>query len=279
METKIYDALLEKLEAENPQKLEELTALHWFTKADSIEYDSLKCAERPDFLMVVRGRLIGVEITMAVRNLHGTHFPSKQIEQAHRDFARKLLERVKPKLHLEIGLIFNDEIPVAKSAVAKALDAVVPEIERVSENMAHHSVRRLVRDKEDFRGDTGQILSVCKEIPEFLQHIQLLNDGHKFTCVCGSRGGVLSDFTDEDLVPILLKKHKALKGYQHCDEHWLVIVAGALPPIYMPKEPPKILIPTMASAFGDLVVTMPVQSDFDRVCYFKCPTDVYQITP
>ena len=270
--------ILEKLAAENPQKLEELTAFHWFTKAARIEHENLYSTERPDFLMVVGGRSIGVEITMVERNLPGTRFSAKQIEQAHREFAEGLLGRVKPKLPLEIGLIFNDEIPVDKATVAEALDVIVPEIDRVSEHMAHHSVERLVRDQGDLRGFPKQSLHVCNEIPDFLQHIQRLNDGHAFTCVCGSRSGILSDFTDQDLAPILQRKHKALKGYGRCDEHWLVIVAGTLPPIYMPDEPTRILIPTTASAFGGLAVTEPVQSDFDRVYWFKGPADVKILT-
>jgi len=269
---------LNDLAAENPQKLEELTAFHWFTKAQGIEYQHLCPNERPDFVMVAGGRQIGVEITMAERNLQGACFSARQIEQAHREFAKTLLSRVKPKLHLEIGLVFNDEKPVDKTTIDKALDIIVPEINRVSQNMPHHSVERLVRDKTDVRGASDQVLHVCKDIPDFLQHIHLFNDGHKFTCIGGSRGGVVSDFTDQDLAPILQRKHKALKGYGRCDEQWLVIVAGTLPPIYMPEEPPKILIPTTASAFGGLAVAMPVQSDFDRVFYFKSPSDAYQLT-
>ena len=270
--------ILEEIAANNPQKLEELTAFHWFTRAQDIKSTKLYFSERPDFLMEMEGNAIGVEITMAERNLPGSPFSAKQIEQAHRAYAEALLERVRPKIPLEIGLIFNDEVPVDKSSVAESIDAVVSEIDRISNQMAYHSVERLVRNVGDIRTSSGQPLHVCKEVPDFLQHIQLFNDGQEFTCVAGSRGGILYDFTDADLEPILQRKHKALKGYAKCDEQWLVIVAGTLPPIYRPDEPPKIFIPSTSQAFSGVSVSTPIVSDFDRVVFFQSPTTVHQLT-
>lgn len=41
------------------------------------------------------------------------------------------------------------------------------------------------------------------------------------------KGGIVPNFTDENLNSILLKKNKALEKYKCCDQNWLVIGEGA----------------------------------------------------
>lgn len=272
------DECLKKLFTEDPAKLEELAVLHWFTKVREVVYDSLECRERPDFILNIGERSIGVEITIAQRNLTGEKFAAIQIEKAQNDFAANLLDKVSPKLPVEIGLVFNREVPVNKDCADKALKVIVPKIDSISESMSEHSVERLVRSLEDGKWEDEPTTHICEEIPDFLQHIQLFNDGHKFTSVAGGGGAFIENFTDEDLLPILESKHKVLKGYVDCDEHWLIVYCGMVPPIWFPEEPPKILMTSVAAAFADLEITKPIESDFDQVFFYKCPSHVHKLT-
>lgn len=88
----------------------------------------------------------------------------------------------------------------------------------------------------------------------------------------------MHDSTGSDLEPVLHRKHKAHRDYRRCDEQWLVIVAGQVPQIVLPEEPPKLLIPSMASTFSGINVQDPVSSDFDRVYFFRSPADVTRLT-
>lgn len=49
----------------------------------------------------------------------------------------------------------------------------------------------------------------------------------------------MHDSTGTDLEPVLHRKHQALRDYRRCDEQWLVIVAGQVPPIVLPKNRPN----------------------------------------
>ncbi|OXT02746.1 hypothetical protein B7H23_07690 [Notoacmeibacter marinus] len=268
---------LKKLATEDPKKMEELAAFHWFSKMWDVEYDYLALSERPDFVMKRGEQSIGVEVTMAQRSLPGSAFPAYQIEAAQRQFAEELLKAVAPKLHLDIGLILNDEVAVDKPSAKRALGIVADLIDEVSGGMAGHSVELLVRAEDDI-SFSDHPKHVCPEIPAFLQHIQLFNDGQTFTSISGSRGGTVHDYTEDDLRSVLERKHDALRGYSQCDEQWLIIVAGQVPPIYLFEEPPKILLPSMASTFYGVSVPTPIDTDFDRVFFFKCPAEVTELT-
>lgn len=269
---------LEELSIKNPAKLEELSVLHWFTRAIKLEWKNLKCQERPDFTLEIEDQLIGIEITMAQRTIPNTNFSAKQIEQAQKEFAENLFEQIKPKKPVEIGLIFNDEIAVNNTITSGALKIIAPEIERISENMKYHSVEHLVRTSDSKKFGDSSRTHICDVLPSFLQHIQIFNDGHQSTCITGCRGGFVENFNDQDLLPILEKKHKALKGYSTCDEHWLVIYCGTVPPIIFSDTAPNILMSSMASQFASIEVTHPIETKFNKVFFFQCPTHAHQLT-
>ncbi|WP_430449398.1 hypothetical protein [Rhodophyticola sp.] len=267
---------LEDLAKNDPKKLEELAAFHWFSVAAGIKYDQLYSTERPDFIFAQDGKTIGVEVTCSHRPVEG-RFQAQQIEEAQCEFATTLYERVKPKLPIDIGLILEDNVPVDKRLLNAALEEIIARIEEVSETMEPHSVVLLVRSESDLE-HSRQRKVICPEIPSFLQHIQLFNDGHKKTLVTGSRGCIVENFTDADLTPILERKHKALAGYRPCDEHWLLVAFGVIPAILLPNERPDTMIATISKSYGDIKISRPVQSDFDRVYLFKGPSEVVLIT-
>lgn len=262
---------------ENRKKHDELSAFHWFIKALGINYRGLEISESPDFIIQLGSRRIGIEITLAERR-SSRRFSMQQIESAQDEFARNLLQSVKPNLPLEICLIFNDGIAVDKKECSKSILIIATLINQISKSMRPHSAELLVRTENDLNS-ISQRKHVCPEIPNFLQHIQLLNDGHERSVVTGSRGCDLEYFTEEDLLSILDKKHKALSGYMDCDEQWLVIVSGQVPPLFvMHESQPEFMTPSIATSFYESNIDSPVESSFDKVYFFRSPADVTLLT-
>lgn len=249
----------------NPKKYHELAVLHWFTQAEKIIYEDITPTEKPDFIVYTKSQKIGIEITLAERR-SSTKFSLHQIESAQNDFALRLHKGINPKLPLEIHLAFEDDIPIEKKSSDIALEVLIPLINKMSEDMPHHSSKSLIK-------------KICNEIPEFIQRIGLLNDGHRKTVVTGSRGTILEYFTEEELLPILEKKHKALIDYQACDEHWLVIVSGQVPPLFVtPELSPSPIIPSIADYYAGVNIKTPISSKFDRVYFFNSPTEPTLLT-
>lgn len=269
---------LRNLYLEDPKKLDELSAFHWFTKAICLEYESLVLTERPDFIIDVGQRKIGVEITLAERNSPSSKYSSQQIEAAQIKFSKSLLQSINPKTPLNIGLVFEDGVVVdikQTSGVRKALEHRINEI---SGNMIPHSVELIVRSE----GDMCRInhrKHVFAGLPKFLQHIQLFNDGHEESVVTGARGGFLDAFSEADISSILEKKHHSLTGYQKCDEQWLVIVSGSVPPLFVEDDSrPNVFLPPMATSFAGVDAKLPLKSNFEKVYFFKSPTDATLLT-
>jgi len=67
-----------------------------------------------------------------------------------------------------------------------------------------------------------------------------------------SAGGVLPDLTIQHLQIILDKKHKALKQYKRCDEHWLLIEEGTF----------------LADSFGDISIEE-FETEFHKVFLYR----------
>ena len=134
----------------------------------------------------------------------------------------------------------------------------------------------LVRSEADLLLYPGA--EILTEIPEFLQNIQIWNEGQEFSAVTSSRGGIIESFSEEHLHRILEKKHKSLRSYRPCSEQWLVIVSGSIPPIILPEERPKLLLASAATNFADTDIARPIQSDFDRVYFFRSPTHAVNLT-
>jgi hypothetical protein len=274
---------IEALRQAAPQKLDELAALHWFLLAEGIACDGfvvgqggLAEEERPDFRLKMGDRMIGVEITMAQRPIVDVKFRPQQIEAAQNAFAEALEAALNPALPVIITLVFNDEVAVKPKEAEAALETIVREIDALTRDMAPRSGAMLVPTEGDTLRYPGA--HVCAAIPDFLQSIQLYNDGQDFTAFTGSRGGIVPRFADADLQAILPQKHAALKGYRACDEHWLVIVSGMVPRLLLPIERPKLSVLSAATVFGEIDIARPVRSDFDRVYFFKSPSHAILLT-
>lgn len=275
--------ILEQLAMVTPKKLDELSALHWFTQSEKIEFDEiltgeagLSAEERPDFRLRVGRKTIGIEITAAQRSIGESKFSAQQIEAAQNEFAKALKKTMQPAIPVIVTLAFNDEIAVEPKKAEAALSVIIDQIEGWTRSMEPISGVTLVPFKD--KATRFPNAHVCPEIPEFLQSIGIYNDGQNFSAVTASRGGIVEPFTEADLNPILQKKHEALKGYSPCDEHWLLIVSGMVPPIPNAKGRPAVLLPSSATNFADPEIARPIRSDFDRVYFFRSPTHAFNLT-
>lgn len=262
---------------EDRKKHDELSAFHWFVKALGISFRNFEISESPDFIIQLDSRRIGIEVTLAERR-SSQRFSIQQIESAQDEFARNLLQSVESNLPLEIGLTFEDGIAVDNKGCSKSLTIVATLINQISKSMRPHSAELLVRTENDLNS-FSQRKHICPQIPDFLQHIQLLNDGHNRSAVTGSRGCNLEYFTEENLLSILDKKHRALSGYIDCDEQWLVIVSGQVPPLFVTHESqPEFMIPSIATTLYKSNINHPIESSFDKVYFFRSPTDATLLT-
>ncbi|WGO98487.1 hypothetical protein QFX18_00215 [Saccharophagus degradans] len=269
---------LHNLYLENPKKHDELSAFHWFAKSICLEYESLVPTERPDFIVDLGNKKIGIEITLAQRNSPLSNYPSQQIEAAQTKFSISLLQSIKPNIPLNVGLVFEDGVAVDMKQVHKIQESLALYINEISGNMTTHSVELIIRSEGDMCRSKHR-KHIFPALPAFLQYIQLLNDGYEESVVTGARGGFLDSFTEADLFSILEKKHRTLTGYQKCDEQWLVIVSGLVPPLFMEHTSrPNVLLASIATSFAGVDAKLPLKSDFDRVYFFNSPTYATRIT-
>lgn len=269
---------IRNLYLENPQKHDELSAFHWFTKAICLEYESLVLTERPDFIIDSAERKIGIEITLAERNFSSSKFSSQQIEAAQTKFSESLLRSITPKIPLDVGLIFEDGVAVDIKQTNGVIEALSNSIYEISANMTPHSIELIVRSEGDMP-HSNHNKHILPSLPKFLQHVQLFNDGHKESVVTGARGGFLDSFTEADISSILEKKHRSLLGYQKCDEHWLVIVSGSVPPLFVEHDiRPTVLLPSIATSFAGVNTRLPLESNFEKVYFFKSPAHATLLT-
>lgn len=256
---------------ENRKKHDELSAFYWFLEALKIHYQGFEISESPDFIIQMESKNIGVELTLAERG-SPHQFSMQQIESAQSDFGEKLRQSMNPVLPINVHLVFEDGVAVQKKELMKSVMEVAALIDEVSKSMKLNSVELIVKNQERL-GKIENNFHISPNFPEFLQSIQLMNDGQKNSTVTGSRICILEDFTEKELAVILGKKHKALLNYTQCDEQWLVILSGQVPPLFEMKDhTPTLMIPSTATHFHTPNISHPIESSFDKIYFFSCPT-------
>lgn len=275
--------ILEQLATAAPKKLDELAVLHWFIQSEKIDCDEiltdeggLAAEERPDFRLRIGNKIIGIEITVAQRSIVDRKFSAQQIEAAQNDFATALRTKMRPALPIIVTIAFNDEIAVEPEQAGASLYVIIDKIEELTRSMEPRSGVLMVRSEDKASRHPNAV--ACPEIPDFLHNIGFYNDGQDFSAVMASRGGVVEYFTEAHLNPILERKHRSLEGYRPCDEYWLVINSGMVPPILTVKKRPTVLLPSSASNFADAKIARPIISEFHRVYFFRCPTHAVNLT-
>lgn len=262
--------------ATNPKKAAELAAFHWCMVAAGVQWDGLEDAEQPDFIMSYHGKNTGVEVTEAHRSgVNGKN--TKQIEAAQEWFANRLLKLAKPSLPIEIGLCCEDNTEVDKLECEEALDHIVSLINSASAKMNPHSVILLVRSHADIP-HSKQPKIECPEIPRFIQHIQILNGGNKTTSLTTWRSAFVENLTQNDVGKVIAAKEQRLENYASCDEHWLLIISGLVPPICGTENVPDARYVSLAKSFAGVDFKLPIKSKFDRMYFFLSPTEAILLT-
>lgn len=270
----------------NSAKESELRHLIEFLRAAGVAPEKLQPHECPDFIAIIDGESIGIELTIA-RHEAGK-FGALQIEHAQSEYAKALRNCVEDNAKEEddgliIGISFEVGIPVGtkdKDDLARVADlisdatATLPNPGAItiwSEKWAR------IRDDKGMRSARSE---PSAPLPEFIQNICLHRDGKHDIKVTGGRGGITPDFDDNVLLPILKSKNDRLKKYTPCDRTWLVIVSRVMQfEGHSPDaERAKAAFPSFATTFGNVNVTRPIPSDFDETYLFKWPSEVTRLS-
>lgn len=254
----------------------ELTQLIDFCRAASINFDNILSSECPDFICDLDGKKIGVEITVATHP-NTAKFQVLAIEKAQSDFARALQDAVGAEAGVVMGISFEDGVPVTKND-QKSMHELAVFIQKEAEKLGNPDGITLWAEKWN-QNKPKDNKRLTAPLPAFMQNICLYRDGDHETLMGGGRGGVLPDFDDETLHPILASKNERLIGYQNCDEHWLVIVSSVMA---LEEQSPQsgaatFNMTSFGTCFGAVNITTPIPSNFDATYFFKWPTDVHEL--
>ena len=270
----------------NKAKETEFRYLIDFFRAAAVVPEKIEPSECPDFIAVIDGETIGIELTIA-RHATGK-FAALQIEHAQSEYAKALRQFVEDRAKdgedgVIIGIGFEDGVPVSSEDKA-ALEHVADTISNASATLPNPGAIMIWSEKwARIREDAGMksaTLEPSAPLPDFIQNVCLYRDGKHDIKVTGGRGGITPDFDDSVLLPILNSKNDRLKKYAVCDRSWLVIVSGlAKFEDHNPEEESaNVALSSFATVFGRVNVTQPVPSDFDETFLFKWPTQLMHLS-
>lgn len=192
-------------------------------------------SDKPDYRIKSEKKLIGIEITEAV--ISEIELRKYKFQVSLTDEVLKLLEdklpftfcvSIEPKkdayLPIKKKRIIIDEIVELCCRECKGLGNL--EIYRV--NNFDAPIKQYSLDVQEDLLRRG-----FRNLPEGISEISI----HRFDKVgkswnTESTSLMVPNFTIDKLLPILKKKHKALKEYFKCDEQWLLIYGNGLPDSY-----------------------------------------------
>lgn len=182
-----------------------------FMKAYTLPGGSIIYADRPD--VILKGsRNIGIEITNFFLK-DGSLPESEQIQQKAREYVIKEAENIymaEKRKPISIFFMFNKDTPIL---IKRNLIGNIVELGRRIE-----------------MAETGQISkNLFSGIPElsFVSVDANSYDNPKWRIM---QTGTTPIMSEEDLVKIVTRKEKDVKGYQECDSYWLLIVVDFINP-------------------------------------------------
>lgn len=267
----------------NRTKEEEFQYLIDFFKAADVSPESVVLSECPDFIAVIDGQTVGIELTIARHD--GARFGALQIEHAQAEYARALRKCVEETAKdrddgLIIGISFDDGIPVISDHKG-AIPRVATLIAETAYGLPNPGSITIWSEKwAAILGKERMKTELWLPLPEFIQNICLYRDGKHDIKVTGGRGGIKPDFDDSVLLPILRSKNDRLKNYVTCDSSWLVIITGV--PRFEGHSPQEesanVALVSFATHFGKVNVTQPIPSDFDATYLFEWPSQSVRLS-
>ena len=194
--------------------------------AGNVEFD-----DKPDVILtVLTGKTIGIELTECIYDESLMRESEYQIKFNEKVIAQ--LGCIMPfKFHLDIDL------DKAKALKQNQIESTIEEIIKICMIEFGDLEPYECKDVEQLDVDWNEApLHIQKhffdqgyrKLPKGISRIQMSRyDILEKSRHPESKGGVVPDFTDDNLDSILIKKNKALINYKACDQHWLVIGEGA----------------------------------------------------
>lgn len=187
--------------------------------------------DKPDVIFTtLSGEVIGIELTECIYN-EGLMKESEYQIKFNEKVIEELENKIPFKFHLDVDL--DTKKPLRqnqiKSTIIEIIEICIKEFKDLTPYESK-SVEQLDVDwnkapfhiQQYFRDDG------YRKLPKGISRIRMTRyDILKKSRHPESKGGMIPDFTDDNLNYILKKKNKALANYKICDQHWLVIGEGA----------------------------------------------------
>jgi hypothetical protein len=186
--------------------------------------------DKPDVILTTpNGETIGIELTECIYDQTLMKESEYQIK-----FNNKVLDQLEGlmpfKFHLDIELDKTE--PLKQNQIESTIKEVVEFCTKEFGNLQSYeskSVEQLDVDwnKAPINIQQHFLDQGYRKLPKGILRIHMSRfDILKKSMHPESKGGVVPDFTQENLNAILIKKEKALDNYKPCNQQWLVIGEG-----------------------------------------------------
>lgn len=186
--------------------------------------------DKPDVIFTTStGSTIGIELTECIYDENLMKISEHQIK-----FNKKVIEKLKDKMpfkfHLNIDLDIKN--PIRQNMITSTIERIVEVCVNEFGSLNHESkaIEQLDVDWNQAPLHIRQhfLSQGYRKLPKGISRIRMSRyDILEISSHPESKGGVVPDFTDDNLSSILSKKNKALVNYKTCDQQWLVIGEGA----------------------------------------------------
>lgn len=187
--------------------------------------------DKPDVMFTTQtGKVIGIELTECIYD----ELLMKESEYQIR-FNEKVISQLKDKMpfkfHLDVDL--DSKHPLKQNQLELTIKGVIEVCLKEFGDLNPYESRDVEQLDVDWDQAAIQVQKHFLEhgyrkLPKGIKRIQMSRyDILEKSRHPESKGGVVPDFTVEQLNFILKKKNKALLNYKVCDEQWLVIGEGS----------------------------------------------------
>lgn len=204
----------------------------------------LNFVDKPDVIVKAENLKIGIELTEVFQDSYRKYSRLKQKSSDRNKFTIKLIYKLQKLVDFtfSVSIFFNDFNYIKDSQREKVLQDAYDLVK-------DHFVK--LQNKQELMFE--DITSLPKEINSILI---LRYDDLDESFNEQPEGGIIEEMTDIHLNSILLKKDKVLTKYESCNEYWLLIKEGNY----------------YAGNFSKINVTIPVNSNFNKVFLFRMKT-------
>ena len=187
--------------------------------------------DKPDVIFTtLSGELIGIELTECIYDETLMKESEYQIKFNEKVITH-LEEKMPFKFHLDIDLDTNK--PLKQNEIVSAIKRIVEICIREFRDLNPYESKNVEQldvdwDQAPLHIQQHFLERGFRKLPKGVLRIQMARyDILEKSRHPESKGGVVPDFTDDNLDSILRKKNKALTNYKVCNHHWLVIGEGA----------------------------------------------------